>query len=72
MPISCGRPWKLLIDKKMNRTGLKKHPASASMRFARTKNEIASTESPHKICLTLKCEAGDIMEPVDEEDTEQL
>ena len=35
------------------------------------KNEFVSMESLHKICLTLKCDVGDIMEFVDEGDTEQ-
>ena len=30
------------------------------------KNEFVSMESLHKICLTLKCDVGDIMEFVDE------
>ena len=35
------------------------------------KSEFVSMESLHKICLTLKCDVGDIMEFVDEGDTEQ-
>jgi putative transcriptional regulator len=35
------------------------------------KNEFVSMESLHKICSTLKCDVGDIMEFVDEGDTEQ-
>ena len=66
MPISYDKLWKLLIDKKMNRTDLK--DASG---ISLGKNEFVSMESLHKICLTLKCDVGDIMEFIDEGDTEQ-
>ena len=72
MPISYDKLWKLLIDKKMNRTDLKDAPVSASKCACKMgKNEFVSMESLHKICLTLKCDVGDIMEFVDEGDTEQ-
>ena len=47
-------------------------PVSALMCLPKWgKKEFVSMESLHKICLTLKCDVGDIMEFIDEEDTEQ-
>ena len=72
MPISYDKLWKLLIDKKMNRTDLKDASGISFNVLAKMgKNEFVSMESLHKICLTLKCDVGDIMEFIDEGDTEQ-
>ena len=63
--------WELLIDKKLNRTNLKNASGISFDVLAKMgKNEFVSMESLHKICLTLKCDVGDIMEFVDEGDTE--
>ena len=62
MPISYDKLWKLLIDKKMNRTDLKDASGISFNVLAKMgKNEFVSMESLHKICLTLKCDVGDIM-----------
>ena len=50
MSISYDKLWKLLIDKKMNRTELK--DASG----------ISFMESLMKICATLNCNIGDIVD----------
>lgn len=72
MSVSYDRLCQLLIDKKMNRTDLKDASGISFNVLAKMeKNESVSMESLHKICLTLKCDVGDIMEFVDEEDTEQ-
>ena len=72
MPISYDKLWNLLIDKKMNRTDLKDASGISFNVLAKMgKNEFVSMESLHKICLTLKCDVGDIMEFIDEGDTEQ-
>ena len=73
MPISYDKLWKLLIDKKMNRTDLKNASGISFNVLAKMgKNEFVSMESLHKICLTLKCDVGDIVEFIDEGDTEPV
>ncbi len=63
--------WELLIDKKLNRTYLKNASGISFDVLAKMgKNEFVSMESLHKICLTLKCDVGDIMKFVDEGDME--
>ena len=59
MPISYDKFWKLLIDKEMNRTDLKDaFGISFGVHAKMGKREFVSMESPHKICLTLKCNVG--------------
>ncbi len=63
MAISYDRLWKLLIDKKMNRTELKEASGISFNVLARMgKNEPISFESIEKICFTLDCEIEDILE----------
>lgn len=63
MPISYDRLWKLLIDKKMNRTDLKEAASISFNVLARMgKDEPVSIDSLEKICHTLGCDIGDIME----------
>ena len=65
MPISYDKLWKLLIDKKMNRTDLKDAAGISFNVLAKLgKNEFVSMESLFKICSTLKCSVGDVMEYV--------
>ena len=72
MQASYDKLWKMLIDKKMNRTELRELSGISSNVIAKMgRNEFVSMESLHKICLTLKCDVGDIMEFVDEGDIEQ-
>ena len=67
MPISCGRPWKLLIDKKMNRTDLKDASGISFNVLAKMgKNEFVSMESLSKICAALDCNIGDIVDIIPE------
>ena len=55
--------WKLLIDKKMNKTELKENAGISFNVLARMgKNEPISFDSIEKICITLKCDIGDIIE----------
>ena len=57
------RLWKLLIDKKMNRTELKEAAGISFNVLARLgKNEPVSFESIEKICGALECNIEDIME----------
>ena len=68
MPVSYDKLWKLLIDRKMNRTDLKDAAEISFNVLAKMgRNEFVSMESLHKICQTLSCDVGDIMEFTDEE-----
>ena len=68
MSVCYDRLWKLLIDKKMNRTELKDMAGISFNVLAKMgKGETVSLESLQKICRTLECNIGDIMELTDEE-----
>ncbi|MED3654701.1 helix-turn-helix transcriptional regulator [Heyndrickxia sporothermodurans] len=63
MSVSYNKLWKLLIDKNMNKTQLKNAACVSSNVIAKMgKNEAVSMESITKICKTLECDVGDIME----------
>ena len=67
MPVSYDKLWKMLIDKRMNRTDLKEMAGISFNVLAKMgKGETVSLESLHKICIVLNCNIGDIMEFVDE------
>lgn len=63
MSVSCDKLWKLLIDRKMNRTDLRENAGISFNIIAKMgKNEFVSMESLMKICTTLNCNIGDIMD----------
>jgi len=63
MSISYNRLWKLLIDKKMNRTALKDAAGISFNVLAKMgKDEPVSMESMMKICFALDCDISDVME----------
>ena len=63
MAISYDRLWKLLIDKKMNKTQLKEKAQISTNVVAKLgKNELVSLESIEKICSALHCNIGDIVD----------
>lgn len=65
MPISYNRLWKLMIDKKMNKTKLKDAAKVSGATIAKLgKEEPISMESMLKICKALECDIGDIVEIV--------
>jgi len=69
--ISYDKLWKLLIDKKMNRTDLKEKSGISTASLAKLgKNENLTTAVLLKICTALNCDIGDIMEIVHEESEE--
>ena len=71
MPVSYDRLWKMLIDKKMNRTELKNAAGISFNVLAKMgRDEFVSMESLHKICQTLSCDIGEILEFTDEEQSE--
>jgi DNA (cytosine-5)-methyltransferase 1 len=62
MPVSYDRLWKLLIDKKMNRTDLKEAAGISFNVLAKLgRDEFVSMESIYKICLALDCDIGDVI-----------
>ena len=61
--VSYDKLWKLLIDKKMNRTELREAAGLSFNVIAKLgKRETISMESIIKICVTLQCDISDIME----------
>ena len=69
MPISYDKLWKLLIDKKMNRTDLKDASGISFNGLAKMgKNEFVSMESLLKICIALDCNIGDIVDVMPDKD----
>ena len=63
MTVSYDKLWKLLIDKKMNRTDLKNTAGVSFNVLAKmSRNEFVSLESLCKICTVLACDIGDMME----------
>lgn len=62
MSVSYNKLWKLLIDKNMNKTELKKCTGIGSTTLSKlSKNQIVSMEVIVKICDALQCDVGDIM-----------
>ena len=63
MAISYDKLWKQLIDKKMNKTQLKESAGISTNVVAKLgKNESVTLESMEKICKTLHCNIGDVVE----------
>ncbi len=68
MLVSYDKLWKLLIDRKMNRTELKDAAGISFNVLAKMgRNEFVSMESLYKVCQTLSCNIGEIMEFTDEQ-----
>lgn len=66
--ISYDKLWKLLIDKKMNRTELKEKSGISTASLAKLgKGENLTTAVLLKICSTLDCNISDIMDIVDDD-----
>lgn len=67
MAVSYKKLWKLLIDRDMTKTMLRKEAGITTTALAKLgKNENVNTEVLVKICSTLKCDISDIMELIDE------
>ena len=63
MYISYNKLWKLLIDKGINKTELRKSAGISTNVIAKLgKGEPVSMDTMMKICTTLNCDIGDIME----------
>ena len=67
MPVCYDKLWKLLIDRKMKLTDLKDMAGISFNVLAKMgKGEAVSLESLYKICMSLNCNIGDIVEFSDE------
>lgn len=63
MVIGYNKLWKLLIDKRINKTELRKLAGISTNVIAKLgKDEPVSMETMTKICAALNCDIGDIME----------
>ena len=67
MPVSYNKLWKLLIDKNMKKTELRVASGISSGTLAKLgKNESVTTDVLVRICRTLNCDIGDVMEVLPE------
>lgn len=63
MQVSYDKLWKILIDKKMNRTDLRELTGISSNVVAKMgRNEFVSMNSLAKICDALQCNIGDLVD----------
>lgn len=63
MKASYDKLWKMLIDKKINRTELRELSGISSNVVAKMgRNEFVSMDSLAKICVALQCNIGDIVD----------
>ena len=67
MAVNYDKLWKLLIDKRMNKTDLRlKTDMSTSTLAKLSKNEVVSMDVMLRICKVLDCNVGDIMDATKE------
>ena len=63
MAVSYRKLWKLLIDKDMKKKDLREAAGISTNALAKMgKNESVTIDVIEKICTTLNCDVGDIME----------
>lgn len=62
MEVSYKKLWKLLIDKDLKKSDIRKIPLSSSTISKLNHGEMVSLEILVKICRFLKCDIGDIVE----------
>lgn len=68
MKANYNKLWKMLIDKKMNKTTLQEKVGMSPNTLAKmSKDENVSMDVLLRICEVLKCDIGDIMEVSPEE-----
>lgn len=62
MAVTYTKLWKLLLDKKLNRTDLKEIAGISSSTLAKLgKDEYVSMESIDRICAALKCDISEVL-----------
>lgn len=63
MAVTYKKLWKLLIDRNMTRTAMRKKAGISTVALAKLgKDENVNTKVLVKICNALKCDFSDIME----------
>ncbi len=63
MAVNYDKLWKLMIDKKINKTQLSERAKITTNEMAKMgKNEIVKTETLLKICNVMNCKLDDIVE----------
>ncbi len=68
MARSYNKLWKLLIDKKMNKTQLRKTAQITTNAMSKmSKDEPVTLETLEKICSVLNCTIDDIVEMIPED-----
>lgn len=68
MSISYNKLWKLLIDKGINKTELRKKTGMGTATLAKlSANEKVSLDVLERICRELSCDIGDICEYVQDD-----
>lgn len=68
MAVRYNKLWKLMIDKNMNKTQLKKAAHISTNAIAKLgKNEPISMDTLTKICSALRCDIGDIVEYISDD-----
>ena len=71
MKVSYNKLWKLLIDRKMKRGGMREAAGISTFTLAKLgKDEYVSMRILSQICKAFKCDIGDIMEFLPDEDEE--
>ncbi len=69
MSISYNKLWKLLIDRNMNKSELRKQAKISTNAIAKMgKNESVSMDTMDKICKVLQCNIGDVMDFVTDDE----
>ena len=73
MEASYKKLWKILIDQDMSKTDLRLKAGISTMALAKLgKNENVSIDVLKKICKTLDCNIGDIMDLVPEKNEKNV
>ena len=68
MAVSYNKLWKLLVDKKMSKADLRKKADIAPNTMTQLRRDDAvNLAILGRICKTLECDIGDIMEFIEEE-----
>ncbi len=69
MRVSYNKLWKMLIDKKMNKSDLREMTKMGPNTMAKLgKDETISMDVLMRICEALNCDVGDIMEILPDEE----
>ena len=73
MAVSYNKLWKMLIDKKMSKSELRRASGISTNALAKMgKDESVSVEVLGKVCKVLECDVGDIMEFIPEVEGGQI